>query len=134
MTTLEMVFSHTRSANILFNLFGQVIQTNAALEQFAKQHQIAVFEMTALDLLCRCCKLDTEVAKGKLRYVTLNKAEISLPAKLNNRNYTLSIKALNTDSSQTASGEPFQVSGILFEFIDNHAVIDEQEATKEDQS
>ncbi len=127
MTTLEMVFNHTRSANIFFNLFGQVIQTNAALEQFAKQHQIAIFEMTALDLLCRCCALDEEVAKGKLRYVTLNKAEINLPAKLNDQSYTLNIKALHTDNSKTVSGEPFQVSGILFEFVNICSVVSNQD-------
>lgn len=126
LTTLEMVFNHTRSATVLFNLFGQVIQTNASLEQFAKQHHLAIFEMTALDLLSKCCHLDTETAKGKLRYITLNKAEIALPAKLDGQIYTLNIKALHTDGSQTASGEPFQVSGILFEFIDNHTARSEE--------
>ena len=125
LTTLEMVFNHTRSATVLFNLFGQVIQTNASLEQFAKQHQLAIFEMTALDLLCKSCDLDAEIAKGKLRYITLNKAEVALPAKFGEQDYTLNIKALHTDSSQAASGEPFQVSGILFEFIDNHVARNE---------
>jgi hypothetical protein len=118
LTTLELVFNHTRCATVLFNLFGQVVQTNAALEHFAKQHQLTIFEMTALDLLCHSCALDSEVAKGKLRYVTLNKADIHLPAVLNNQHYVLNIKAIHTDGSQTASGEPFQVSGILFEFLD----------------
>jgi len=125
LTTLEMVFNHTRSATVLFNLFGQVIQTNASLEQFAKQHQLAIFEMTALDLLCKSCDLDAEIAKGKLRYITLNKAEVALPAKLGEQSYTLNIKALHTDGSQAASGEPFQVSGILFEFIENHVARNE---------
>ena len=81
--------------------------------------------MTALDLLCKSCDLDAEIAKGKLRYITLNKAEVALPAKFGEQDYTLNIKALHTDSSQAASGEPFQVSGILFEFIDNHVARNE---------
>ncbi|MEI8644949.1 hypothetical protein P4S60_04755 [Pseudoalteromonas sp. Hal040] len=128
LTTLEMVFNHTRSATVLFNLFGQVIQTNASLEQFAKQHQLAIFEMTALDLLCKSCDLDAEIAKGKLRYITLNKAEVALPSKLGEQSYTLNIKALHADGSQAASGEPFQVSGILFEFIENHVARNEGQA------
>ncbi|MGJ8484411.1 hypothetical protein ACSFVZ_10280 [Pseudoalteromonas sp. SYSU M81236] len=119
LTTLEMVFNHTSPATVLFNLFGQVIQTNASLERFAKQHQIAIFETTALDLLCKSCELDIEIAKGKLRYITLNKATVELPAKLGAHHYTLIIRALHSDNSQTASGAPFQVSGILFEFIAN---------------
>ncbi|WP_462176766.1 hypothetical protein [Pseudoalteromonas gelatinilytica] len=117
LTTLEMVFNHTSPATVLFNLFGQIIQTNASLERFAKQHQIAIFETTALDLLCRSCSLDIETAKGKLRYITLNKATVELPANLGNYSYTLIIRALHSDNTQTASGAPFQVSGILFEFI-----------------
>lgn len=117
LTTLEMVFNHTSPATVLFNLFGQIIQTNASLERFAKQHQIAIFETTALDLLCRSCALDIETAKGKLRYITLNKATVELPAYLGKQPYTLIIRALHSDNTQTASGAPFQVSGILFEFI-----------------
>ncbi|WP_348708540.1 hypothetical protein [uncultured Pseudoalteromonas sp.] len=117
LTTLEMVFNHTSPATVLFNLFGQIIQTNASLEHFAKLHQIAIFETTALDLLCRSCALDIETAKGKLRYITLNKATVELPANLDKHSYTLIIRALHSDNSQTASGAPFQVSGILFEFI-----------------
>ena len=39
------------------------------------------------------------------------------PANLDKHSYTLIIRALHSDNSQTASGAPFQVSGILFEFI-----------------
>ena len=85
LTTLEMVFNHTSPATVLFNLFGQIIQTNASLEHFAKQHQIAIFETTALDLLCRSCALDIETAKGKLRYITLNKATVELPPNSDNK-------------------------------------------------
>jgi len=57
--------------------------------------------------------------------LALNKAEVALPAKLGEQSYTLNIKALHTDGSQVASGEPFQVSGILFEFIENHVARNE---------
>jgi hypothetical protein len=74
--------------------------------------------MTALDLLCQITNLDIETAKGKLRYITLQKGEIYLEAKLDTQVYVLNVRAVDSASIQSASGEPFQVSGILFEFID----------------
>lgn len=118
LTTLEHVFNHIRSATVLFNLFGQVVQINKSLEELASRHQFSIFEMTALDLLCQVTNLDTETAKGKLRYITLQKGEVYLEAKLDEQIYVLNVRAMDSSSIQSASGEPFQVSGILFEFID----------------
>lgn len=118
LTTLEHVFNHIRSATVLFNLFGQVVQINKALEELASHHQFSIFDMTALDLLCQITNLDIETAKGKLRYITLQKGEIYLEAKLDTQVYVLNVRAVDSASIQSASGEPFQVSGILFEFID----------------
>jgi len=118
LTTLEHVFNNIRSATVLFNLFGQVVQINKSLEKLASRHHFSIFEMTALDLLCLVTNLDTEAAKGKLRYITLQKGEIYLQAHLDEQTYVLNVRAIDSSSIQSASGEPFQVSGILFEFID----------------
>lgn len=118
LTTLEHVFNNIRSATVLFNLFGQVVQINQSLEKLATKHQFSIFEMTALDLLCLVTDLDLEAAKGKLRFITLQKGDIYLEAHLDNKTYILNVRAMDSANVQSASGEPFQVSGILFEFID----------------
>lgn len=117
LTTLEHVFNQIRSASVLFNLFGQVVQTNHALEQLAKQHHLPIFEMTALDLLCQVSELDHENAKGKLRYLTLHKGEIYLPVKLAEQQFVLNVRTIESSDEKSSAGEPFEVGGILFEFI-----------------
>lgn len=117
LTTLEHVFNQIRSASVLFNLFGQVVQTNHALEQLAKQHHLPIFEMTALDLLCKVSELDHENAKGKLRYLTLHKGEIYLPVQLSEQQFVLNVRTIESSDEKSSAGEPFEVGGILFEFI-----------------
>ena len=131
LTTLEHVFNNIRSATVLFNLFGQVVQINQSLEKLAAMHQFSIFDMTALDLLCLVSDLDIEAAKGKLRFITLQKGDIYLQAKLDNKTYILNVRALNSSQVQSASGEPFQVSGILFEFIDIAFFIEQMPNSKQ---
>ncbi|MCQ8877841.1 hypothetical protein NQT69_07500 [Pseudoalteromonas shioyasakiensis] len=131
LTTLEHVFNHIRSATVLFNLFGQVVQINKSLEELASRYHFSIFEMTALDLLCQVTNLDIETAKGKLRYLTLQKGEAYLEAKLGDQLYILNVRAMDSSSIQSASGEPFQVSGILFEFIDIAFFIDKMPNSKQ---
>jgi hypothetical protein len=137
LTTLEHVFNQIRSASVLFNLFGQVVQTNHALEQLAKQHHLPVFEMTALDLLCKVSKLDHESAKGKLRYLTLHKGEIYLPVQLDSKQFVLNVRTIESSDEKSSTGEPFEVGGILFEFINLSELLDqikdESETAKSDQ-
>lgn len=131
LTTLEHVFNNVRSATVLFNLFGQVVQINKSLEKLAAQHQFSIFDMTALDLLCLVTDLDTETAKGKLRFITLQKGDIYLQAKLDENTYILNVRAMDASHLQNASGEPFQVSGILFEFIDIAFFIEQMPNSKQ---
>ncbi|TMP82864.1 hypothetical protein CWB73_03265 [Pseudoalteromonas phenolica] len=117
LTTLEHVFNHIRSASVLFNLSGQIVQTNHALELFAKQHHLPIFEMTALDLLCKVTGLEHGNAKGKLRYLTLHKGEIYLPIHLNKQKFVLNVRTIESSDQKNNHGEPFALGGILFEFI-----------------
>lgn len=118
LSTLEQVFNQIRTAAVLFNLFGQVVQTNQPLEQLAKRHHLALFEMTALDLLDKITPMSKEKLKGKLRYLTLQQGELFLPATLGNDTYILNIRSLSANQVSSTIGEPFSVAGILFEFID----------------
>ena len=131
LTTLEHVFNNIRSATVLFNLFGQVVQINKSLEKLAATHQFSIFDMTALDLLCLVSDLDSEVAKGKLRFITLQKGDIYLQAQLDDKTYILNVRAVDSSQIQSASGEPFQVSGILFEFIDIAFFIEQMPNSKQ---
>ncbi|TMP76689.1 hypothetical protein CWB73_21515, partial [Pseudoalteromonas phenolica] len=78
----------------------------------------SIFDMSALDLLCRCTEMDSEQAKGKLRYLTLKRGKIVLPVYLDNRTYLLSIRALLKQSTSLNASTRFETSGVLFEFID----------------
>lgn len=118
LTSLEHVFNQLHSASILYNLFGQIVQVNESLERFAREHKLSIFDMSALDLLCRCTEMDSEQAKGKLRYLTLKRGKIVLPVYLDNRTYLLSIRALLKQSTSLNASTPFETSGVLFEFID----------------
>ncbi|MCF2857854.1 hypothetical protein L1286_10255 [Pseudoalteromonas sp. SMS1] len=118
LSTLEHVFNQIHTAAIMFNLFGQVVQTNQKIEEIAKHNEMSLFEMTALDLLERVTHLDNEKAKGKLRYITLQQGELYMPAQLGQATFILSIRSLKASRTTSSIGEPFEVGGILFEFID----------------
>ncbi|MDW7549778.1 hypothetical protein [Pseudoalteromonas peptidolytica] len=118
LTSLEHVFNQLQSASILYNLFGQIVQVNESLEQFARRHGLSVFDMSALDLLCFCTSMDNEVAKGKLRYLTLQRGKVVLPIYLDNHTYLLCIRTLVKGSTGLNTSTPFETSGVLFEFID----------------
>ncbi|WP_256096779.1 hypothetical protein [Pseudoalteromonas luteoviolacea] len=118
LSTLEHVFNQIHTAAIMFNLFGQVVQTNQRIEEIAKHNEMSLFEMTALDLLERVTHLDNEKAKGKLRYITLQQGELYMPAQLGQATFILSIRSLRASRTTSSIGEPFEVGGILFEFID----------------
>jgi hypothetical protein len=117
LSTLEHVFNQVGSATILFNLFGQVIQTNQSLENLARQQGLAIFDMTALDLLSQVGQLEHDVAKGKLRYITLHKGELYQPVVFGEEVFILAVRTLSTSELKNSAGEPFEVGGILFEFV-----------------
>ncbi|CAH9059666.1 hypothetical protein PSECIP111951_03066 [Pseudoalteromonas holothuriae] len=115
--TLEHVFNQVGSASILFNLFGHVIQTNHALENLAQKLNLAIFDITALDLLSLVTNMPIDTAKGKLRFVTLHKGELHLPVELQDEVYILAVRTINASDVKDSSNNPFEIGGILFEFI-----------------
>ncbi|MBQ4844491.1 hypothetical protein [Pseudoalteromonas sp. MMG005] len=117
LSTLEHVFNQVGSATVLFNLFGQVIQTNQALETLARQQSLSIFDMTALDLLAKVGQLEHDVAKGKLRYLTLHRGELYQPVTFDDQVYILSVRTIGASEVKNSAGDPFEVGGILFEFI-----------------
>ena len=118
LTAIESVFNQLHSASVLFNLFGQIVQVNESLEQFAKRHQITIFDMSALDLLCFCSELTLAQARGKLRYLTLKQGKVTIPVYLDEHFYLLSIRSLIKQPNNADTTSPFESSGLLFEFFD----------------
>ncbi|CAM4012771.1 hypothetical protein [Pseudoalteromonas byunsanensis] len=117
LSTLEHTFDRLSTACVMFNLFGQVMQVNKAFEQLAVQQKLLIFDITALDLLVEVSSLPIEVARGKLRYLTLNKGQFSLSVSLNEQHYILVVYSLDKLAHLGRSATPFSISGVLFEFI-----------------
>lgn len=117
LSSLEHVFNHLMNAAVFFNLFGQVVQTNHAMEVLARRFNLTLFDMTALDLLDQMVPSEREVLKGKLRFITLHKGVQFYPVHYNEYTFILKISALESTST-SSSGSPFEIAGIIFEFFD----------------
>ncbi|OHU89307.1 hypothetical protein [Pseudoalteromonas amylolytica] len=122
--TLEHLFNRLSTASVMFNLFGQVMQVNKAFEQLAAQQKLLIFDLTALDLLMMVGNLPIDVARGKLRYLTLNKGQFSLSVSLGEQHYIMVVCSLDKLTELTQSASPFSISGVLFEFINVSALFD----------
>lgn len=117
LSSLEHVFNHLMHASVFFNLFGQVVQTNQAMEVLARRFNLTLFDMTALDLLDQMVPYEREVLKGKLRFITLHKGVQFYPVHYDEYTFILKISALES-SSTSSSGSPFEIAGIVFEFFE----------------
>ncbi|NOU52450.1 hypothetical protein HG263_18155 [Pseudoalteromonas sp. JBTF-M23] len=118
LSTLEHIVDKQHTASVAFNLFGQVMQLNNAFEQLAKRQNLLIFSMNSLDLLLSVSELSISEAKGKLRYLTLNKSEFKLLVIMSERYYVLRVSSIDKTANSSESDTPFSVSGILFEFVD----------------
>ena len=123
---MEDVFAGLGSAALLYDLFGQIKQTNQRLEFLARETGIALYSMTAAELLCEVCNTDLDGARRELRHVTLKQEAIYLPVKAISQQYSYMLHVRPIRSSAVNMGnldaggnmEPFELGGILFEFID----------------
>ncbi|MBD1581478.1 hypothetical protein HC733_04205 [Pseudoalteromonas sp. S16_S37] len=118
LSTLEHIADKQHTASVVFNLFGQVMQLNSAFERLAQQQALLIFNMNSLDLLMSVSELSMSEAKGKLRYLTLNKSEFKLLVVMSERHYVLRASSIDKTASSSESDTPFSISGILFEFVD----------------
>ncbi|WP_158678084.1 hypothetical protein [Pseudoalteromonas sp. T1lg23B] len=130
LSTLEHIFDRLSTASVMFNLFGQVMQVNKAFEQLALQQKLLIFDITALDLLVEVSNLPIDVARGKLRYLTLNKGQFSLSVSLNDQHYILLVYSLDKLTNIRQSATPFSISGVLFEFINVSTLLNKLENPK----
>ncbi|MDX1587830.1 MAG: hypothetical protein R3296_02740 [Oleiphilaceae bacterium] len=130
------VFNELSAAALVYDLFGQVVQTNLRLEALAKDWDMPFYQMTALDVLTRVCGMDQSQARDTMQRVTLRKERLTLLARYPERaeGSLVEIKPLlfsqNTDPSEEAQ-IPFSIQGILFEFQVNSRYGQLQDLTRD---
>ncbi|MDX1734860.1 MAG: hypothetical protein R3228_10850, partial [Halioglobus sp.] len=69
--TLEDVFNGLSTAVVVYDVFGQVLHTNEIIEDLARENDVAIYKLTAMDLLAIASESTLDEARNKLRYVTL---------------------------------------------------------------
>lgn len=123
---MDDVFDGLGSAAVLYDLFGQIKQTNQRLEQLAQDSGFTPYSLTAAEFLCEVCELDLDEARTELRHVTLKQEPVSLPVKSisKQRSYILYVRPIHRKSAASDKNrlhgeiDPFQLVGILMEFVD----------------
>ncbi|MFT4764725.1 MAG: CHASE2 domain-containing sensor protein [Oleispira sp.] len=120
---MEGIFDGLSSAAMLYDLFGQIISSNHLMEQLARQSHLSIYDLTSLDLISQACGISKDEARSRLRHVALNSATIDLPLSelIDDRQYLLRIRSIKpkiqTVKSLNDNDLPFELLGILFEFI-----------------
>ena len=119
--TLEDVFNGLSTAAVVYDVFGQVLHTSSMMEYLARINNIAIYKLTAMELLAKTGDISLDQARKKLRYVTLKNKTIAMSTRAfsNHSSHLLRIRPL-LSQKQVKSDQihPFQILGILFEFID----------------
>jgi len=124
LSSLEAVFDGKRTATILYDLFGRVVQLNRGMERFMQKANLPCHKMTALDLLVAVSGVAQAEARSLLQQAIIDRNEFQLPVKLgagNSENFSVQVRPLAAHDTATVPIDevsPFQLSGILFEFVD----------------
>jgi signal transduction histidine kinase len=124
---LDRVLGGLDTAIVVYDLFGRILTVNSAMEAMAGDHQLPIYDMTALDLLTRLTDMDPRQARQVLNYLTLQSKSRRIPVMLDenqSQNYLLMMKPLGRDSASNVNSEAtaFDISGLLFEIIDVSAI------------
>ena len=118
---LEDVLNSLSTAVVVYDVFGQVLHTNSSIEHLAQENDVAVYNLTAMELLARSNDVSLDEARNKLRYVTLKHQTLVQSSTLfsSRGSYLLYIRPLLLrQESSMEQISPFEVRGILFEFAD----------------
>ncbi|UZE94845.1 sensor histidine kinase [Alkalimarinus alittae] len=120
---MEGIFDGMSSAAILYDLFGQIMSSNQLMDQLALESHLSIYDLTSLDLITQACGISQDEARRRLRHVVMNSASVDLPLAdlIESRQYLLRIRSIKpqpqTTGSINDSSLPFELLGILFEFI-----------------
>lgn len=120
---MEGIFDGMSSAAILYDLFGQIVSSNHLMDQLARESHLSIYDLTSLDLISQACGISQDEARRRLRHAVIHSASIDLPLAdlIEDRHYLLRIRPIKPQSQTTATANdsslPFELLGILFEFI-----------------
>lgn len=122
--TLEDIFNGMSSAAVLYDLFGQVIQGNARMEELARRAGLRLYDLPAIDMLRAVSGCSDEEARARLRHVVVQQQPIELAATIAGVEGTwlLRLRTLHHDLADARIHEgprqPFELLGVLMELVD----------------
>ncbi len=116
----------TNSGLFLYDLFGNLVLSNAAAQAYARQHNIPVFEGNALDLLVALAGCTQRKAQDILLDAIVNATTMALPVISADgvSTHIVHIRAVPSthEPEMNSVPLPFDAQGILFELIDNSRI------------
>lgn len=114
---LEQVLRQQRTATVAYDLFGQIIEINHAMEQILRLRGISPFSTKTTDLISTLAQIPLGRVQQKLRYVVINHEMMNLtilPNENDPRAYPLQIQALSV-AEQNNDALPFNTYGVLLQ-------------------
>ena len=124
MLTRKVDFSHRmfetmHTASVIFDLFGQVVEINQAMERLAEEANISIFNLSALELLTKVTDFPEDSIRGKLRQIILHhtREHFATTIEVHEESFIVSVKPVLSKSEDQESDAPFQVLGLLCEFF-----------------
>ncbi len=116
----------TNSGLFLYDLFGNLVLGNAAAQAYAREHNIPIFEGTALDLLVALAGCTQRKAQDILLDTIVNAATMALPVTSGDgvSTHIVHVRAVPSvhEPEMNSAPLPFDAQGILFELIDNSRI------------
>jgi len=130
----ESVFRGMKTATILYDLFGRVMQINQNMEKFTQNIGVSPYEMTALEFVKHLTEMELSSVRTIMQHIIIERKSYNIPLqndRRKNRYMVLNIKPLKSYESKGSEDfegvdlAPFQVKGILLEMNDLTEVKDE---------
>lgn len=125
---IHRMFATMNNATIIYDLFGQVVEINHAMEALAEKLHLSVFNLSALSLLHEITGQDEDLLRGRLRAIVLHhtKEQLVTTVELGDESFVVSVRPIISTENTQDSDAPFKVLGLLCEFFDAAEVRDIQ--------
>lgn len=111
------------TAAVCYDLFGRVTLLNKSLETFLRGAGIAAYDMNALEFLVSVSGIPVRKARRMLQQVVIDRSDFQVPVEKKTsegERYAVSVRPIivNEQEATESSSMPFQLAGIIFEFVD----------------
>ncbi|MDH3638994.1 MAG: hypothetical protein OES09_11115, partial [Gammaproteobacteria bacterium] len=121
MEALEWILNGVETPIAAYDIFGQSMHINEAMNTVLTKHEVRFYEMGALDLLAALSAKDADYGRSVFQHVALGGEPISLIASLGGEDerFLLHIAPLaRVESGDDGSGEPVERQGLIFQLTD----------------